>query len=104
MIIQLCGSGRTSDNTFGVVTATNGELDPVLHSQKTVQSWSDGRCIDQSNLTSQKPDIMIWEKVTTSEPSQTSLTGRKLSYQGPQPDCATVTVQSGDSCASLASK
>lgn len=40
-VAELCGSGRTSERSFGVVVDTTGDLARV---QKTALAWSEGKC------------------------------------------------------------
>lgn len=104
MILQLCGSERSSDNVFGVVTDTTGHLDPLSSLQKSVRSWSDGICDNSRGSAIQLNDISVWESTFTSPQNYTSLTGRRLNILNVRSDCPIATVASGDSCGSLASK
>ncbi|KAH8645559.1 hypothetical protein BGZ60DRAFT_334555, partial [Tricladium varicosporioides] len=104
IILQLCGSGRSSDNAFGVVTDTTEHPNLLSSLQKSVRSWSDGMCNNSKRPVSQLNDISIWESAFRSSQNYTSLTGRRLNLLNVRSDCPTASVASGDSCSSLASK
>jgi chitinase len=108
IIVQLCGEGRSSKYSFGIIANMNSDLAYV---QNAVKTWKDGQC-----LTSYSGST-TWHSVTLSTPvlptSNTTttipLTGTNttaLHNRGlyARSNCSTVTVASGDTCASLAAE
>ncbi|PPQ99589.1 hypothetical protein CVT24_005168 [Panaeolus cyanescens] len=108
MVVQLCGSkDRGSDFAFGIAVSTSGNITFV---QSTVKQWSAGLCADTPSADA----FRDWEDVTFKVPPLTTglsdVTAGSLSRRSllnvfqQRADCRTITVVSGDSCGSLASK
>lgn len=108
IIVQLCGEDRSSKYSFGIIANMNSDLAYV---QNVVKTWKDGQC-----LTSYSGST-TWHSVTLSTPvlptsnttttiplngtNTTALHNRALYARS---NCSTVTVASGDTCASLAAE
>lgn len=97
IVMQLCGDGRNADHTFGLAVDMTGDLAAV---QKSVRSWSHARCVNGTGVSTHLSGVTILEKPLV--PSNSTMqVHNPLRKRG---DCRTITVVSGDSCGSLASK
>jgi hypothetical protein len=104
MILQLCGSGRTSDNIFGVVTDTTEHPDLINSLQGIIRSWSDGECNnDMAPLYPTERHKHLGREPRTPA-NHAWVTGRRLKFPNARPDCPIAVVASGDDCGSSASK
>jgi LysM repeat protein len=111
MTLQLCGEDRNADYTFGVADDTTGDLAAV---QKAVRAWSDGTCVNSTQAANMLEGVSVYEAplVSVTEGAGgngTTANGTVIRARHPlqlqaRADCTTVTVVSGDSCGSLASK
>jgi hypothetical protein len=45
MALQLCGSGRPVEQTFGMIIDTTGGISGLATAQKAIRSWSKGECV-----------------------------------------------------------
>ncbi|KAH8892262.1 killer toxin alpha/beta [Thozetella sp. PMI_491] len=106
IVTQLCGENRTADYTFGIAIDTTGDLAAV---QQSVKAWSDAVCVNGTQATSQLKDVSIVQSplaLPDTTAANWTLTNGTISARSleARADCRTVTVVSGDSCGSLASK
>ncbi|RFU75800.1 glycoside hydrolase family 18 [Trichoderma arundinaceum] len=99
-IIELCGEDRNADYTFGVAIDTTGDIAAV---QKAVVSWSNGTCFS-GNSSSKLSAVSIFEAPLIPVVQNFTTSGKSVRGLETRGDCTTVTVISGDSCGSLASK
>lgn len=105
-IIQLCGKGRTAENTLGIIVNTSGDLAAV---QRAIVSWQGANCDGTAQETSQVKRFSVFEATQVSSMSGSSsyhiarkdLSATRLSARS---DCTTKKVVPGDSCGSLATK
>ncbi len=110
LTVQLCEKGRNANHVLGLVVSTGGN---ITAAQNAVRSWNEAKCLDLGSATPLR-DISIWEDtsdllpplVTGGNDTSTNLTlHHDLSArQSTRPPCRTITVASGDSCASLAQR
>ncbi|EEP81862.1 conserved hypothetical protein [Uncinocarpus reesii 1704] len=108
VVVELCGSkDRGSDFAFGIAVSTSANIGLV---QDAVKEWSSGRCAKTpGDNTSRR-----WKNVTFKTPPAADAPDSLSKFQAgiagrshilvPRGDCRTISVDSGDSCASLASK
>lgn len=118
IIAQLCGLGRSKNNTFGVAISTTGNLTAV---QDAVKAWNEGGCVTVLDATDKLPDTTIWEApfdlVSLTNGTSTNSTvgdfvrrGVSRFLNGGRAElarrglCTTKTVVTGDSCGALAKK
>jgi LysM repeat protein len=100
-IVQLCGKDRNADYTFGVAIDTTGDLAAV---QKAIASWTNGTCFGDGKSSSTLSAVSVFEAPLIPVVQNTTAKGKLARALKTRSDCTTVTVVSGDSCGSLASK
>ncbi|KAL4903342.1 hypothetical protein BDW74DRAFT_156203 [Aspergillus multicolor] len=119
---QICGPGRGSRHTWGIVVAFD---DTFSIAQQAVKSWSDGQCAMLGNSSSTQTQSTPVPSPSSSPSSSLSLssyhgqTRNVTIYTTPndagtrstpryalhrRADCTTIQVDSGDSCGSLATR
>ena len=110
-VLQMCENGFPSDYIFGVVVDSS-----LAAVQMAVRSWSDAKCVDVFDESSQIPDGTVWltapfpgdlsNSTTVSNSTMPSIvkTSNRNSLLKPRDDCRSIQVVSGDSCGALASK
>ncbi|KAF4442605.1 Killer toxin subunits alpha beta [Fusarium acutatum] len=100
--VQLCGDGRNSDYTSGIIIDTTPGADSLINAQVAVSGWSNATCIHgfqhSTNFGSFLVDTLK-EDTTVSRPSNSSAS--KLSKRA---ECKTILVKSGDGCGDLAQR
>ncbi|KAH8800173.1 glycoside hydrolase family 18 protein [Xylogone sp. PMI_703] len=103
IITQLCGNGRNADFALGVAIDTTGDLAAV---QKAVKAWSDGTCVNGTQVSSHLTGIDIVQApiIPVMSVTNSTSTGASAKHIQARADCTTTTVVSGDSCGSLASR
>jgi LysM repeat protein len=116
--MQFCQPGLDSDHIFGLMATGNGTFAGV---QEALMSWSKAKCLTYplvvQNVTALVPLLtpLYINTNTTNVTNITSLNGTSTSTNStsisarartlaPRTTCSTITVASGDGCASLAQK
>ncbi|KAL7943679.1 hypothetical protein V8C42DRAFT_328167 [Trichoderma barbatum] len=98
---QVCGNGRDSSQVMGLVVSTSGDLPTV---QTALQSWANSTCLENFDTT-----------IATSKTSVSQVNAASLIQHAPgnardhdsldkRAACSYIKVNSGDSCASLATR
>lgn len=98
--LQRCNDLPNADYVFGLAIDMDGDLAAV---QKAVTSWSSAECAVTSQASTKLHDVVFHEKTLVPALNRTS-TVHKNEHLSKRGDCRTITVVSGDSCSSLASK
>lgn len=109
LAMQLCGPDYDSSHIFGVMETSNMTFGPIQHAIKT---WRNATCLSFSGfveLTGQAmfttPLVRVPSTPTNSTANSTTLKrDRGNALLLPRAECRTVQVESGDSCAALATK
>ncbi|KAJ3478842.1 hypothetical protein NLG97_g8468 [Lecanicillium saksenae] len=99
LVMQICDANRTSANIVGVAIAapdTLGDVAALAKVQSAVQSWNLGKCVDTTS------DIVSTSSVKVARRAVPHLA--RSTQHVRRDDCRTITVNSGDSCGSLASR
>lgn len=100
MALEICGQNRTANDVFGIVIATNGNLTFV---QKTVQSWTDGKCLPKADGEETWPATPLRVFAPSLESNSTNMTTQVRRLQN-RALCRTTKVVGGDTCAKLATR
>jgi hypothetical protein len=114
LAMQLCGPNFDSTHTFGIMASSNATFNPI---QNAIRGWANATCLsfsESANYTGQAmftTPIVLTNGTTNSTlksgPSiQAHHHRRHQMYHGihPRAECKSVQVDSGDSCAKLATK
>ncbi|KAH7239549.1 hypothetical protein BKA59DRAFT_495902 [Fusarium tricinctum] len=112
LAMQLCIPDAGSAHSFGLMVTSNGTFGSL---QNAVQSWADGACLsfpESTNMTGQalytKPLEVLIDVKNSTRPaksiSASSEHGRRHQHLHVRAECRTTRVESGDSCAKLASR
>ncbi|RKK87458.1 hypothetical protein BFJ68_g3196 [Fusarium oxysporum] len=100
--VQLCGDGRNSDYTSGIMIDTKAGPASLINAQVAVSGWSNATCIDGFQHSSNFGSFLIEtikEDNAVSRPSNS--TAPKLAKRA---ECRTIQVKSGDGCGDLAER
>lgn len=119
LAMQLCEPSYGSDHIFGLMVTSNGTFTPV---QTAIKTWANATCLsfsESTNITGQAifttPLVPTNSTTNSTLSNSTSLFERTSQHQAhkrypsharfhARADCRTVQVDSGDSCAKLATK
>jgi hypothetical protein len=112
LAMQLCIPDAGSAHSFGLMVTSNGTFGSL---QNTVQSWANGTCLsfpESTNMTGQalytKPLEVLTDVKNSTRPaksiSASSEHGRRHQHLHVRAECRTTRVESGYSCAKLASR
>ncbi|KAH6616808.1 hypothetical protein C7974DRAFT_475193 [Boeremia exigua] len=114
LAMQLCSPESDSGHIFGVMVTSNSSFGPI---QEAIKKWNNATCLefpDSVQLTGQA--TFITPLLSSNGTSNSTLSNGTLSQEKrhlkhmqhhhirPRAECKTVQVESGDSCASLATK
>ena len=108
--MQLCGPDYDSPHIFGVMVASNAMFAPI---QAAVKTWANGRCLSFSDSVNVAGQAMFTTPlITTNHTTNSTILTMASSRREEKRDnafharaeCRTVQVNSGDSCAALATK
>ncbi|KXX78980.1 Killer toxin subunits alpha/beta [Madurella mycetomatis] len=101
LAMQLCGPGYDSVHTFGVMVASNAKFAAI---QDAILTWSNATCLSLAGFISFPGRVkFITPLLPTNGTTQSNSTIHTRALYA-RAVCRTVQVESGDSCASLATK
>jgi hypothetical protein len=108
LAMQLCGPGYGGTHIFGVMVTSNGTFAPV---QNALQTWANATCLSfagsksfPGSATFTTPLLGSAHSTTNSSSSSNSTVLARSRDLRPRAECRTVQVESGDSCATPATK
>ncbi|KNB07606.1 hypothetical protein FOXG_08721 [Fusarium oxysporum f. sp. lycopersici 4287] len=100
--VQLCGDGRNSDYTSGIMIDTKPGPASLINAQVAVSGWSNATCIDGFQHSSNFGSFLIETiKKDTAVSRPSNSTAPKLSKRA---ECRTIQDKSGDGCGDLAER
>ncbi|EMT60851.1 Killer toxin subunits alpha/beta [Fusarium odoratissimum] len=100
--VQLCGDGRNSDYTSGIMIDTKPGPASLINAQVAVSGWSNATCIDGFQHSSNFGSFLIETiKGDTAVSRPSNSTSPKLAKRA---ECKTIQVKSGDGCGDLAQR
>ncbi|KAI5456469.1 glycoside hydrolase superfamily [Mariannaea sp. PMI_226] len=104
-VFQVCNATDQTAQTVGVFAV--GAIKDLPSSQKALQTWSNGKCLDiqgKKTTGSINLDVLVPPKSQKRDIELRSRFQGVDSLLAPRADCKAIQVVSGDSCASLAKK
>lgn len=101
-LAQVCGTGRTNQDTVGIIAMTNNNGFALV--QSALRTWASSRCVENADTSIQVPNILISTAHTISNSTIHSNRTYKPAELYRRGDCRTITVVADDTCYKLASK
>ncbi|RBR16344.1 hypothetical protein FVER53590_05940 [Fusarium verticillioides] len=100
--VQLCGDGRNSDYTSGIMIDTTPGAASLINAQVAVSAWSNATCIDGLQHSTNFGSFLVDTfKDDTAVSRASNSSASKLSKRA---ECKTIQVKSGDGCGDLAQR
>ncbi|OLN89004.1 Killer toxin subunits alpha/beta 6 [Colletotrichum chlorophyti] len=97
---EVCGKDFSSSNILGVVADTTADFSSV---QRIIKGWNDAVCVSGADGSSDWKDTKVWS-VKEAAPLISERSTYFASLLSPRADCRTIRVDSGNTCATLASR
>lgn len=109
LAMQLCGPDYDSSHIFGIMTTSNATFAPI---QNAIKTWANATCLSFSASTNFTGKASFTTPLLHANGTANSTMMAKASRQNEKrsnelharAECSTVQVESGDSCATLATK
>ncbi|TPX08096.1 uncharacterized protein E0L32_010163 [Thyridium curvatum] len=102
LAMQLCGPRYDSSHVFGIMATSNGSFSAI---QDAIKGWNNASCLSFSESDRLAGEVELTTPLVQANGSTNStVAARFFSRLHSRADCKTVQVESGDSCAKLASK
>ncbi|KAJ4259837.1 hypothetical protein NW757_001787 [Fusarium falciforme] len=112
LAMQFCGPDLGGAHSFGLMVTSNASFGSL---QNAVQSWANGTCLSFSQSTNMTGQVLyttpldkLADAKNSTKPSKLAITNsrhsRRHQHLHVRAECKTIQVNSGDSCAKLASR